>query len=236
MQKLIPLARLILAVCLAATTAACANQEPQDPEEPVRLLALGDSYTIGEGVPVEERWPIQLIELLRAQGLTVAPPQIIAATGWTTSDLESAIERADMAPPYDLVTLLIGVNDQYRGWGADRYQDGFARLLHEAIDLAGGDAKRVIVLSIPDYGVTPFGRHRDPQAIRAAIDRFNEINRTLTQGVGARYVDITPLSREAADDPSLLAGDGLHPSGEMYARWARLALSVALAAVRDEGV
>jgi lysophospholipase L1-like esterase len=227
---------LYLAVLLAIliTVSACAGQQSPEPAAQARFLALGDSYTIGEGVPAAERWPVQLAGLLHERGRPVNPPQIIARTGWTTSDLESALDQADLTPPYDLVTLLIGVNDQFRGWSANRYRDGFASLLGRAINLAGGDPQRVIVLSIPDYGVTPFGQRWDPQTIRSEIDRFNEINLELTQEAGARYVDVTPVSREAGGDPSLLASDGLHPSGKMYAQWAQSALPVALAVLGAE--
>ena len=227
---------LHLAVLLAIliTVSACTGQESPEAATPARFLALGDSYTIGESVPTAERWPVQLAGLLRERGRPVDPPQIIARTGWTTSDLESALDQAELTPPYDLVTLLIGVNDQYRGWSADRTRDGFASLLDRAIDLTGGDPQRVIVLSIPDYSVTPFGQQRDPQAIRSEIDRFNEINLALTQEAGARYVDVTPASREAGGDPSLLAPDGLHPSGKMYAQWAQSTLPAALAVLGAE--
>ena len=227
---------LHLAVLLAIliTVSACTGQESPEAATPARILALGDSYTIGESVPAAERWPVQLAGLLRERGRPVDPPQIIARTGWTTSDLESALDQAELTPPYDLVTLLIGVNDQYRGWNADRTRDGFASLLDRAIDLTGGDPQRVIVLSIPDYSVTPFGQRQDPQAIRSEIDRFNEINLELTQEAGARYVDVTPASREAGGDPSLLAPDGLHPSGKMYAQWAQSTLPAALAVLGAE--
>jgi len=227
---------LHLAVLLGIliTVSACTGQQSPEAATPARFLALGDSYTIGESVPAAERWPVQLAGLLRERGLPVDPPQIIARTGWTTSDLESALDQAELTPPYDLVTLLIGVNDQYRGWSADRYRDGFASLLGRAINLAGGDPQRVIVLSIPDYSVTPFGQRRDPQAIRGEIDRFNEINLELTQEAGTRYVDVTPASREATGDPSLLAPDGLHPSGKMYAQWAQSTLPTALAVLGAE--
>jgi lysophospholipase L1-like esterase len=223
-----------IAFFFAITVSACTGRVGPGTAEGVRILALGDSYTIGEGVPAEEQWSVQLAGLLRDRGFVVDPPQVIATTGWTTSDLESAVNRSDLSPPYDLVTLLIGVNDQYQGWSAGRYRDGFADLLRRAIELAGGDPRRVIVLSIPDYSVTPFSQRLDRQAIRTEIDQFNVINRELTRQLGAHYVDVTPISREAGDDPSLLAPDGLHPSGEMYAQWARLVLPAALAALGQE--
>lgn len=198
----------------------------------MKFLALGDSYTIGESVLPEERWPVQLAALMRARGIEVESPDIIAKTGWTTDELVSGIIRATPMPPYDLVSLLIGVNNQYRGYSPDAYREEFAALLGQAIDFAGGDPGRVIVLSIPDWGVTPFGandaRGRTPAQISAEIALFNAINREETLRLGAHYVDITPISQEAKDDLTLLAPDQLHPSGKMYARWAGEALPVVL--------
>jgi len=195
----------------------------------MQFLALGDSYTIGESVAPEERWPVQLGALLRAEGLDIGDPTLIATTGWTTDELSAAIARAKPQGAFDLVSLLIGVNNQYRGRGQDEYREQFAALLQRAIGFAGGNPARVLVLSIPDWGVTPFAARleRDPAAVAADIDAFNAINRAETERPGAHYVDVTPFSREAAHDPSLLADDGLHPSGRMYAEWARLALPAA---------
>ena len=199
----------------------------------MQFLALGDSYTIGESVAPEERWPVQLGALLRAEGLDIGDPTLIATTGWTTDELSAAIARAKPQGAFDLVSLLIGVNNQYRGRGQDEYREQFAALLQRAIGFAGGNPARVLVLSIPDWGVTPFATRleRDPAAVAADIDAFNAINRAETERPGAHYVDVTPFSREAAHDPSLLADDGLHPSGRMYAEWARLALPAARAAL-----
>jgi len=195
----------------------------------MQFLALGDSYTIGESAAPEERWPVQLGALLRAEGLDVGGPTLIATTGWTTDELSAAIDRANPQGAFDLVSLLIGVNNQYRGRGQDEYREQFAALLQRAIGFAGWNPARVLVLSIPDWGVTPFAARleRDPAAVAADIDAFNAINRAETERPGAHYVDVTPFSREAAHDPSLLADDGLHPSGRMYAEWARLALPAA---------
>lgn len=198
----------------------------------MKFLALGDSYTIGESVLPEERWPVQLAARMRARGIEVESPDIIAKTGWTTDELVSGIIRGAPMPPYDLVSLLIGVNNQYRGYSPEAYREEFAALLEQAIDFAGGDPGRVIVLSIPDWGVTPFGandaRGRTPAQISAEIALFNTINREETLRLGAHYVDITPISQEAKDDLTLLAPDQLHPSGKMYARWADEALPVVL--------
>jgi len=192
----------------------------------VHYLALGDSYTIGEGVAASERWPEQLAALLRAKGVSVNPPEIVARTGWTTGELMEGIDRAAPGGPFDLVSLLIGVNDQYRGVDPEDYRVAFRALLERAAAFAAGEAARVIVLSIPDWGVTPFAQGRDRAQIASDIDRFNEVNRRETVARGARYVDVTQASRAAppAGAGTRLAPDGLHPSGEMYAIWARLVL------------
>lgn len=193
----------------------------------VRFLALGDSYTIGESVRPADRWPVQLAELLRADGVDVADPVIIARTGWTTDELSAGIDRAGPKVPFELVTLLVGVNNQYRGRGAEEYRREFAGLLKRAVDFAGGDPSRVVVLSIPDWGATPFAAGEDRTRIGGEIDTFNAVNRAETAKAGARYVDVTPGSRRVPAEPDLVAGDGLHPSGKMYAEWARLALPAA---------
>jgi lysophospholipase L1-like esterase len=197
----------------------------------LRYLALGDSYTIGESVGAEQRWPVQLAARLREQGLAVGEPQIIARTGWTTDELSAAIDQAAPSGPFDLVSLLIGVNNQYRGRDGQEYRAEFRALLLRAIGFAGGRPGRVIVLSIPDWGVTPFAAGRDRGRVAGEIDTFNAINRAEAGRAGARYVDITPASRAAAAHPALIAGDGLHPSGVMYAEWVELALPEALAAL-----
>lgn len=199
---------------------------------PPRFLALGDSYTIGERVAEADRWPNQLVRALRARKTVVADPEIIARTGWTTDELSAAIDGAKPHGPFALVTLLIGVNNQYRGRDAEQYRREFVALLHRAIGFAGGDAKRVIVVSIPDWGTTPFAEGRDRAKIGAEIDHFNAIAREEAIRAGAHYADVTPISRHASTDPTLVAPDGLHPSAKMYAQWvaviepeARLALA-----------
>jgi lysophospholipase L1-like esterase len=193
-------------------------------------LALGDSYTIGEGVDESERWPVQLAHALRSRGTELAPPRIIAQTGWTTSELHEAIDQSGVTAPWDFVTLLAGVNDQYRGYGAARYRETFAGLLTRAAGFAKLP-KRVVVLSIPDWGITPFAEGRDRQAIAAEINEFNQIAATLAAGTGAAFVDVTPLSRLAATDTALLVSDGLHPSGIMYRMWVERVLPVAARAL-----
>jgi len=194
----------------------------------MRFLALGDSYTIGEGVAESERWPVQLAAMLRERGVEVEDPEIIARTGWTTDELSTAVDAADPHGPYALASLLIGVNNQYRGRGAEEYRAEFATLLRRAVGFAGGDPARVLVLSIPDWGVTPFAEGHDRARIAAEIDLFNDVNRDETARAGARYVDVTPQSRAAGADPAFLVADGLHPSGRSYAEWAKLALHDAI--------
>lgn len=198
----------------------------------LRYLALGDSYTIGESVDESERWPMQLAEKLKQQGYSTEIT-IIARTGWTTDELWDGIQARDLTPPYDLVSLLIGVNNQYRGRDIEEYREQFVFLLTKAIEYAGGDADKVIVLSIPDWGVTPFAGSHESRKIAEAINQFNEVNRIETDKAGAHYIYITAISREAINDRSLIAGDGLHPSGKMYAEWARLALPVVLQILQD---
>ncbi|HET9835304.1 MAG TPA: SGNH/GDSL hydrolase family protein [Rhodanobacteraceae bacterium] len=192
------------------------------------FLALGDSYTIGEGIAESERWPIQLASRLRAQRLAVEDPRIIARTGWTTDELSAAMDVAALHPSCALVTLAVGVNNQYRGRPLDEYRAQFRALLTRAITLAAGDARRVIVVSIPDWGVTPFarGEGRDAQQVAAQIDAFNAVAHDEADAVRARFVDVTGISR-APDVRGLLAADGLHPSGAQYARWLEVIAPVA---------
>ena len=192
-----------------------------------RFLALGDSYTIGEGVAPHERWPARLAMLLRERASAMDEPVIIARTGWTTDELAAAIDAADLVPPYDVVTLLIGVNNQYRGRSAGEYRAQFRDLLARAIRCGDGRAAHAIVLSIPDWSVTPFAADRDRARIAREIDEFNTANRDEAARVGAHYVDVTVASRAAADDPGMTAADGLHPSAAAYELWARLVLPVA---------
>jgi lysophospholipase L1-like esterase len=191
-----------------------------------RYLALGDSYTIGESVPEGERWPHQLAKRLETEGIETEVT-IVAQTGWTTDELWQAIQAREIQPPYNLVSLLIGVNNQYRGRDIDEYREQFLFLLKKSIEYAGGASKRVIVLSIPDWGVTPFASGRDAKKIAKEIDEFNQVNREESEKAGVHYMDVTPVSRDAVTEPTLIAGDGLHPSGKMYAMWAEKVLPVA---------
>ncbi|KFN48128.1 SGNH/GDSL hydrolase family protein [Arenimonas metalli] len=194
-------------------------------------LALGDSYTIGESVPEEGRWPRQLAAALRAQGVALDDPRIIATTGWTTDELSAAMDAAEPLGRHGFVSLLIGVNNQYRGWNLGEYRVEFADLLDRAIALAGDRPGRVLVLSIPDWGVTPFGQAsgRDTAEIARQLDAFNAAAADECAAREVAFVDITPVSRERGAEPGMVADDGLHPSAAMYAEWTRLALPVARA-------
>ena len=198
---------------------------------PPRYLALGDSYTIGEDVPAQARWPVQLAENLRRQGIAIGDPQIVAVTGWTTDELSAGMEQAALASGYDLVTLLIGVNNQYRGRPVQEYREQFRALLLRAVALADRQPQRVVVVSIPDWGVTPFGyaSGRDLQQIARELDIFNAIACEESTEVGAAFVNITGISREHA---GLVASDGLHPSGAQYALWTDAIAPVVAATLR----
>ncbi len=188
----------------------------------VSFLALGDSYTIGQSVQEDERFPAQTAQLLKSNGFEVTPLQYIATTGWTTINLKSAIEIQKPATNFDIVTLLIGVNDQYQHLDAAGYKTRFEELLNIAINHAGKRKSNVFVLSIPDYSATPFVHASDKPGVSKEIDVFNEINKTVTSQYNITYVDITPSTRQALTDPTLVAGDGLHPSGKEYKKWAEM--------------
>ncbi len=203
-------------------------------QEPLRYLALGDSYTIGEAVDESQRWPEQLRQALRDKGLHLAPPRIIAQSGWTTGELQEALAAAKPEPPFDLVTLLIGVNNQYRGLSLDAYGEEFEQLLQQAIHFAAGHAERVVVVSIPDYGLTPFVKEKgkDPNKIASELDEFNLRAAQLTRRYRSRWVDVTPTSRRYGSQAAMLAEDQLHPSGKMYALWSQLIVPHAQAALQ----
>jgi len=201
-------------------------------------LALGDSYTIGEGVDPAGRWPVQLAAALRREGIALDEPRIIATTGWTTDELDAGIDaahaQAAIGDGHALVSLLIGVNNQYRGRALDEFRDQFAALLQRAIGYVGGDPRRVLVLAIPDWGVTPFAfaQSRDAVLVGAQIDAFNAVCREETERAGAHWIDIAPVSRERGGQTQMLVDDGLHPSAAMYALWSALALPAARQALR----
>lgn len=193
-------------------------------EEVLSYLALGDSYTIGEAVDSTERWPVQMAVRLRESGIRVADPEIVARTGWTTDELEAGIRAADPSGPFGLVSVLIGVNNQYRGRDPGEYRVQLRGLLERAVSFAGDRPERVLVLSIPDWSVMPFAEGRDVEAIAREIDDFNRIKAEESAALGIRFVNVTDISRAAAGDSSLVAEDGLHPSGTQYSRWVDRAL------------
>lgn len=191
-------------------------------ETEISYLAIGDSYTIGEDVPLESSFPYQLVEKLKAEGLKLTKPDIIAKTGWTTSELQDGIRSADLNRKFTIVTLLIGVNNQYRGEPKEKYRNEFKELLQTAIAFANGNKTHVFVVSIPDWGLTPFGMEsgRDVHFISSDIDAFNVINKEESLAEGVSYTDITIASRLVVSDKELIASDGLHPSPKMYLDWA----------------
>jgi len=184
------------------------------------FLALGDSYTIGESVEITERWPVQLAHRLRQDSIQV-DPVIVATTGWTTDELIAGIVKSDAKGPYDFVSLLIGVNNQYRGYPLDQYEKEFKLLLDQAIAFADGNPYNVMVVSIPDYGMTPFAKKKimDEEKIAMELDNYNAIAEKISKLRDVKFVDITQISRLAKEDASLIASDGLHPSGKMYEMW-----------------
>lgn len=188
-------------------------------DNPKTYLALGDSYTIGESVSESERWPVQLAARLAARGVLISNPKIIARTGWRTDELKAAIAADnELADSYDMVSLLIGVNNQYQGKSVESFAPEFEELVQTAIKLAGNDPKSVIVVSIPDYGKTPFGAEKEAQ-IAVAIDAYNKVSKDICRKYKVRYFNITFASRRAKLEPDLIAEDKLHPSGKMYTEW-----------------
>jgi len=237
----VPIVASGVAVLMIAGGLACSNGAPGqgetgiDQTRQLTYLALGDSYTIGQGVDVADRWPVQLVERLRSEGIRMADPEIMARSRWTANRLAVQLNVAAPDGPYDLVTLMIGVNDQFGGLPVEGYRDEFAALLSRAVALADDRPSHVIVVSIPDWGVTPFADGRKRDRIAMEIDLFNQVNREEAERARARYVDVTPISREAATEPSLLAADGLHPSGRMYARWLDLIVGPAREVLTPSG-
>jgi lysophospholipase L1-like esterase len=201
----------------------------------MKNLAIGDSYTIGEGVAADARWPERLARALREGGVAIDDPRIVATTGWTTDELSAAIDAAGPLGDWDFVTLLIGVNNQYRGRGLDEYRAQFESLLHRAIAFAGGRCERVLVLSIPDWGVTRFGAEsgRDPAQVSRELDAYNDAARDISTRHGVAFVDIAPVSRARGGEPAMQADDGLHPSAAMHALWLQAALPVAQRLLSD---
>ncbi|WP_037325512.1 SGNH/GDSL hydrolase family protein [Salinimicrobium terrae] len=190
-------------------------------EDALRYLALGDSYTIGESVNPEMRWPVKLAAKLRADGFEIEEPRIIATTGWTTQDLLRAMDAQLNNEEFDLVSVSIGVNNQYQGKSIDAYREDLYTIFERAILHSERGAEGVFAVSIPDYGVTPFGAAR-AEEIGQEIDEFNEVFQEVAKEFNVNFFNITPISRKAADQPELIAEDNLHPSGEMYRQWVNL--------------
>lgn len=197
-------------------------QIPRKMDTAKSYLALGDSYTIGESVAESERFPAQTIGFLKKQNIDISDADIVAVTGWTTGDLLDALRKNPPKKNYSMVTLLIGVNNQYQGKTLEEYKIEFNTLLHMAITYAGNLKSHVFVISIPDYSVTPFATDSDTAQIAKEIDAFNAANKSISLNAGVHYLDITPISREAKNNPALIAGDGLHPSAMQYKKWSEL--------------
>lgn len=216
MQKLI----LLFGLCILL---GCQNNHAKlgniSPRSATSYLALGDSYTIGQSVELQDRWPVQLATALNEKGIPIEDPRIIAKTGWTTDELMSGIDEAQLTTNYDYVSLLIGVNNQYRGRSIENFEDEFIQLLEKAVEFSGNKSDHVFVLSIPDWGVTPFASTRNSEDIGTEIDAFNAVIEHQCRQRNIAYYNITPISRLAFNAPELLASDGLHPSALMYARW-----------------
>lgn len=188
----------------------------------ISYLALGDSYTIGEAVSEDLRWPVQLAKKLNGEGIKVNDPLIIAKTGWTTNELQEAIEEKEPGTDYDLVSLLIGVNNQYRGYPIDQYKKEFKELLIQAVTFADGDTTKVFVVSIPNYGVTPFGMEKGEEKIRQELLVYDAIADSISSAMNIPFINITPISEKAKEDSSYIANDQLHPSGKQYKEWVEL--------------
>lgn len=212
--------KILLLLCLALATGCTTTRDTAiSTDMDYSYLALGDSYTIGEGVELTESWPVQLVEQLKARGYKVAPPKIVAQTGWTTRDLIRNIEsEINVQRDFDIVSILIGVNNQYQNKTLSEYETELREIFRKAINHSRTLEKGVFALSIPDYGATPFGED-NAEEIGLEIDEFNRVFRMVAEELGVDFYNITPISREAATNPDLIAADNLHPSGEMYKMW-----------------
>ncbi|MFN4007089.1 MAG: SGNH/GDSL hydrolase family protein [Chitinophagaceae bacterium] len=195
-------------------------------KHPLRILCLGDSYTIGESVPLHQGFPYQLVQQLRKVQITCYAPEIVAKTGWTSGELLAHLEQHTYLPMYDYITLLIGVNNQYRGNSIDIYRKEFEILLQKALHWANQQPKQVFVLSIPDWAQTPFAKPEQRETISKGIDAFNAVNQSLATAYKVHYVNITIGTRNALTDKTILAEDQLHYSGTEHARWANAVATI----------
>ncbi len=211
--------RLFLFICLCFSIFPAALSQIMQ-KESYTYLALGDSYTIGEGLSSHDNFPNQAVRLLVEGGYSISQPTIVAKTGWTTRELQEGIARHSLISNYNLVSLLIGVNNQYRGEDRGEYERQFEELLLRSVAFASKNPSLVFVLSIPDWSATPYAEGRDRKRISREIDLFNLINKKISEKWKVNYIDITSGSRAAAQDPSLITDDGLHPSAKEYSRWA----------------
>jgi lysophospholipase L1-like esterase len=212
-----------IAIIYGLTNVGMVNQlfgQNIDIEKGVRMLALGDSYTIGESVDISERWPHQFVSELRKLGAEAVVPDYIATTGWTSSNLLEGIAASlDSDRDYNLVSILIGVNNQYQGLDVSIYEPELRNIIDRALVITEQDRSKLFILSIPDYAYTQFGK--GDTIISKEIDAYNEINRGVALEYGITWIDITPISRRGLDVPVLVAGDGLHPSGAQYGEWVK---------------
>jgi len=222
MKQRLPFLALLLIFISFSSMNISSEQKTEPQEQSKTYLALGDSYTIGESVAESQRWPIQLAARMVHEGIPMRDPKIIAKTGWRTDDLKAAIEAdTELLETYDLVSLLIGVNNQYQGKSVESFAPEFEELLQIAIKYAGGKKENVFVVSIPDYGKTPFGATKEEQ-IKKELDAYNKVSKSIAKKYGVEYFNITPISRTAKFHPELIANDDLHPSGKMYTKWVEL--------------
>lgn len=210
---------LIFILSLGFLSSCSAQKKTETASDTLHYLALGDSYTIGESVPRKDNFPHQLVRLAKDKNIRFDEPEIIAKTGWRTDQLLKAIDATKLKyTSYDLVTLLIGVNDEYQGRTIEQYQEQFKLAIQKAIQLAGNDPKKVWVFSIPDYGYTPFGS-MNKNSVSARIDAYNKLNEKIAKEYKVNYLNITEISRKGLKETNLIADDGLHPSTEMYELW-----------------
>lgn len=207
----------LILVIISLVLISCINNKK---DESLTYLALGDSYTIGESVAMDQRWPVQLANKLTKEGTVVANPKIIATTGWRTDDLMRGVAEEGIQEQYDLVSLLIGVNNQYQGKNIQTYEEELPAIFDKAISLCKHGKKGVFAITIPDYGSTPFGKPNAKQ-IGAEIDQWNAVFMKVAKAKGIPCYDINPISKKGASDNSLVAKDGLHPSGKQYELWVR---------------